>query len=231
MTNIFIENTYHPSRQDAYGSMFLNMGITPVADMDEADMLCFTGGADVSPTLYGRHKHPSAHISPERDDYCQFLWKSFRGANKPIVGICRGAQFVHVMNGHELVQDCDNHAAMGGHNARTSWMPGEVKVSSTHHQMMWLTDKQVEDSVAGDNGVEILLSTASLCTYKRTMSYEHRSVKVVAIEQGIDIESCAYRNTNSVSFQPHPEFAVHNDDFAECAKAFNFILNNYLEIN
>jgi putative glutamine amidotransferase len=72
----------------------------------ELDGLILQGGADVSPMSYGE-----APLNPEwqgdrvRDEYELELVSEFVEANKPVLGICRGAQLINVAFGGTLYQD------------------------------------------------------------------------------------------------------------------------------
>ena len=50
----------------AYERMFKQAGYALAHSMQEANLLCFTGGADVSPELYGE-ENVGSYCSPERD--------------------------------------------------------------------------------------------------------------------------------------------------------------------
>ena len=48
-------------------NMFLMMGWGTVKNPADADLIQFTGGADVSPALYGAAKHATTYVDPRRD--------------------------------------------------------------------------------------------------------------------------------------------------------------------
>ncbi len=99
------------------------------------DLVVFTGGSDVDPALYGDEKHMYTSIDTERDlnDVAAYQWA--KKNNIPCVGICRGGQFLNVMNGGKMYQHIDGHT-------RNHQMIGQgigeegIEVTSTHHQMM-----------------------------------------------------------------------------------------------
>lgn len=100
------------------------------------DLVVFTGGSDVDPTLYGDEKHPYTSIDTLRDQADVEVYRWAKENNIPCVGICRGGQFLNVMNGGKMYQHVENHGRnhlIHGFNIK---IPGGIEVTSTHHQMM-----------------------------------------------------------------------------------------------
>jgi gamma-glutamyl-gamma-aminobutyrate hydrolase PuuD len=130
----------------------------------------------------------------------------------PMVGICRGGQFLNVMNKGKLWQHVTNHC--GEHLAYVEVPPFRengkrrvVKVTSTHHQMMIPTDEAV------------LLMTA-------TEAYEKNGPQLSVLgKREPDVESCFYTDTNCLCFQPHPEFASCPP---ECVDIFEEFLDDWI---
>lgn len=192
----------------AYERMFKQAGFALAHSMQEADLLCFTGGADVSPELYGE-ENVSSYCSPERDKYEEQVFDWAYDHDVPMVGICRGGQFLNVMNGGKMWQDVDNHAISGTHYARCKYW-GEIMVSSTHHQMM-------RPSACG-----AVLVSAGLASYKMNdkgakYSWEDNF--------GDDCEVVYYKDTKSLCYQPHPE--IVNED-SQCRKHFLMLVDKLL---
>ena len=74
--------------------------------MVSCDGFLFTGGQDVAPALYGEKDTTGSVVSsPERDKLETLLLKKALQADKPILGICRGFQFLNVFLGGTLWQD------------------------------------------------------------------------------------------------------------------------------
>lgn len=101
--------------------------------LQKCHTVMFTGGADVSPHLYGEPAHTTTTPNIERDRFEVFMWQRARELNKKILGVCRGAQFACVMSGGKLIQNVYGHT--------TSHMIDDVfgnslLMTSTHHQMM-----------------------------------------------------------------------------------------------
>ena len=66
----------------------------------------FTGGQDVAPELYGTKDATGTVVpSPERDKLETLLLSKALQADKPILGICRGLQFINAYLGGTLWQD------------------------------------------------------------------------------------------------------------------------------
>lgn len=190
-----------------YIDMFRLWGWQLTSHALEADVVVFTGGSDVSPSLYNQARHPRTFSSPARDKDCKELFDKVVG-KKPMVGICRGAQFLNVMSGGLLYQHVNNHAIGGLHEAIDSSSHDKIMVSSTHHQMM----------VPSPNA-EILLY-ANLATQK-----ELRETRMQDLHPSLDVESCFYEETHSLCFQPHPEFFGRGH---ECHEFFKDAVEQYL---
>ena len=73
--------------------------------VETCDGFLFTGGQDVAPELYGEKVAPSIVSSPERDKLETLLLSKALQADKAILGICRGLQFINVFLGGTLWQD------------------------------------------------------------------------------------------------------------------------------
>ena len=173
----------------------LGYGITDAPD--DADLLVFTGGADVTPRLYGDSPHHTTSYDVHRDMAEKAIYDEY--VNKvPMVGICRGGQFLHVMNGGTMWQDVDNHALGGTHGVRDTIKGFDYQCTSTHHQMM-----------KGDAPGCIILGvgTESRTTYLAAGEYTlYNNAKDFE-----DIEVVWHPDTRCLSFQPHPEYDVNGE--------------------
>ena len=72
--------------------------------VDLCDGFLFTGGQDVDPQLYGEAMEPfCGELCPARDALEQELLRQALERDKPILGICRGIQFLNAaLGGHSL---------------------------------------------------------------------------------------------------------------------------------
>lgn len=190
--------------------MFIVNDWTVVSDIEDAEYIQFTGGADVSPMLYGEPKHPRAYNDPRRDDRETDIYNSYLGKKK-MLGICRGAQFLNVMNYGKMFQDVNNHAIGGTHVALVSGTGRVVQVTSTHHQMM---------RPEADYGQ--VLVTAQLATIKED-GYQNDWANDV--NEIYDTEVVWYSVNQSLCFQPHPEYVDTNH---ECQRLYFDLIKQYM---
>lgn len=114
-----------------------------VYNLAEADIVYFTGGEDVSPVMYGCKKHRTTYSNINRDAYEKEIFDSVR-PDQLVMGTCRGSQFLCVMNGGKLIQNCDRHAIWGTHEIIND-NGGSYQITSTHHQMAYPFDLDPEN--------------------------------------------------------------------------------------
>lgn len=201
-------------------AMFLARGWEVVVDVEDADLLVFTGGEDVSPELYGEYCHATVFPSYYRDQDEMAVFKYAKELGVPMAGICRGAQFLNVMCGGTLWQDVDGHALAESHTAYLIGNLIPVQVSSTHHQMMRPNYSK------GD--VHVLM-TAAISTEKQNMSRlvdNEYTITHKPTSRTEDIEALYYEDNDCLCFQPHPE--INEDWNKECTEVFFTLMDSYL---
>lgn len=176
-----------------YHTMFKKLGFTPIEDLNNADLVCFTGGADVSPEFYGEEEHLRTHSDLARDFRELDFYRSALLLEIPMVGICRGGQFLHVMNGGKLYQHVDHHAIGDTHYLSDIQTGEQHSVTSTHHQMM-------APRLYKDKG--LVVATAQESVWKEHVS---NGEVVRHLSTLPDIEVMWYEDTDCLCFQPHPE--------------------------
>jgi phosphoribosylformylglycinamidine (FGAM) synthase-like amidotransferase family enzyme len=182
-----MKNVYIVNRDGAYKRLFLEIGFAVTDTFANADLVCFTGGEDVTPSLYGDSPHKHTYNSWKRDQIEAMVFKSALDKGIPMVGICRGAQFLNVMSGGRMYQHVSNHTRS---HSITDLETGEtVWVSSTHHQMMMPSPKG------------FLVASSTLGGSREWMDGQVMK-KDISTE---DIEVVFYEHTKSLCFQPHPE--------------------------
>lgn len=180
----------------SYARMFNKAGYEIVEDLETADIVQFTGGADVSPELYGEHSHQATWNSEARDAEERAVFNSCLERGQLMVGICRGGQFLNVMNGGTMYQDVYNHAIAGTHPVVDVETGDEFPCTSTHHQMMRI----------GKKGALLAKSSEMRSSIKLHMSpLDKKKGMLVVKNDDVEVESVYYPHTRSFCFQPHPE--------------------------
>jgi gamma-glutamyl-gamma-aminobutyrate hydrolase PuuD len=201
---IYIEHGNHQ-----YTMLFVKLGFTVVPDLNKADVVCFTGGADVSPHLYACDAHPTTHSDSWRDAKEERLFLECMRQGKFMVGICRGGQFLNVMCGGSMYQDvqkhCQAHSLTDIHTGENVW------VSSTHHQMMKPSESGIIVAVANQSGKREWFEGTIM----------HRDVSQE------DIEVVYYEANKALCFQPHPEFT--GEDYEGMFLYFSSLLARFME--
>ena len=73
---------------------------------EKFDGFLFTGGPDIDPVMYGGGRYDFYGESSKLRDRCEkALFDQVERRKKPILGICRGLQFINVVCGGTLYQD------------------------------------------------------------------------------------------------------------------------------
>ena len=164
-------------------------GCMGVDNPSDADIVVFGGGSDVTPQLYDQtvyHEKTKPWIKRDLADLD--LFERCVNEGIPMVGICRGAQFGHVMNGGTLYQDTDghhgDHAMYDTRNSRI--IP---RISSSHHQL------------AKENNHMELIGVSPGKSTKRYMS-----ATIMETSKIRDVEAFFYRDTCFFGVQGHPEY-------------------------
>ena len=135
------------------------------------DGLIITGGDfDINPKLYNKINTQSKNIKNKRTNFEINLFNNFFKYNKPILGICGGAQLINVACGGTLIQDLKkkpiNHEQVNPRN-QTSHNINifkntklhkiceaiKIKVNSAHHQSVNKIGKELNISCKANDGV------------------------------------------------------------------------------
>lgn len=113
-----------------------------VNNLQKAQIVLFTGGEDVDPSMYGCKKHPSTWSNIARDLKEKEVFESIR-PDQLVISICRGSQYMSALNGGLIVQDVHNHAIWGTHEITNG--KDKYQITSTHHQMQYPYNLPDED--------------------------------------------------------------------------------------
>lgn len=172
------------------------------------DAFLFTGGHDVSPALYGEQALPvCAECSPARDAMETILLKEVLELDKPVLGICRGIQFINAALGGTLYQD----------------LPTQKPSDIEHHQSAPYDVPIHTVTICKESPLHELLQLETL----PVNSYHHQAIrelapalKAMAISTDGLVEAVCLPQKRFVwAVQWHPEFAWRSDE--TCRKIFH----------
>lgn len=193
--------------------------------MEDADGCVFTGGEDCDPGLYGKKPHYTTSSNPYRDAYETKEFNKAKALGLPMIGICRGSQYLCTMNGGLLVQDQDNPRFI--HDIYTN--DGRKFItSSTHHQCQWPWNLPLDR-------FKVLAWSIGQSRYHYGETDEDEMV-IGKVEDNKECEVVYYPKTRSLGYQGHPEMIFdrrHNDiDIEEsiqyCRGLLDGLMNNTL---
>ncbi len=102
-----------------------------VDKLEDANIVLFTGGEDVDPSLYG-HENVRSYTNKDRDLKEKAIFEQM-SQSQLALGICRGSQLLCCLNGGKLFQDVTNHAIGRTHQITDG--SRILEITSTHHQM------------------------------------------------------------------------------------------------
>src|SRR6267378_792141 len=171
--------------------------------IEKDDLILFAGGTDVDPEFYGEKLGSySGRPDHQRDAFERSVFELY--PNNPKLGICRGSQFLNVMNGGKLAQDVTGHAIHGTHPIDT--VDGRrIQVTSTHHQMM----------IPSPKGKLIAWASGQSLHYLDGDNKDVWGPRLGIDDRGRNMEPeiVFYPNTKSLCIQGHPEYLDPNADF------------------
>lgn len=176
-------------------ALFAEAGFQKAAKPEDADVIAFIGGVDVDPSIYGDNRLPCTdRPHDDRENFEQAIYHQARVDGKPMVGICRGAQFLHAMNGGKLWQHVTKH---GGPDHLIHDIEEDVilETTSLHHQMLKINDSLKVVAVASTPVSNVFIADGE------TISFLKASDNTVIQE----IEAGAYETTKCFFTQGHPE--------------------------
>jgi gamma-glutamyl-gamma-aminobutyrate hydrolase PuuD len=155
----------------------------------EADLIMFTGGEDVHPSLYGEEKGKWTYCNYNRDKYELEIFNAF--IKTPKISICRGLQLCCVASGGKLIQDVNHHVGCT-HGVLDTDTKEVYNIPSTHHQMIWPFD--INHKLIG------------VASPKRSNTYTNGLNEEIKLFKGFEEpEICFFPDTMSLGIQSHPE--------------------------
>ena len=177
------------------------------AELDQLCGLCdgflLTGGHDVGPEFYGAERLPACGAtSPERDRMEAGVLRRAMAADKPVLGICRGLQFINAALGGTLWQD----------------LPSQHPSEIIHRQTAPYDASSHEVRLLPGSPLAALLGRESL----GVNSYHHQAIRdlaapleAMAMSPDRLIEAIRHPGRRFLwGVQWHPEFAWRSDPAA-----------------
>ncbi len=165
------------------------------------DGVIITGGPDVNPQLYGEEPILQLGLlAAKRDVNERLIYEAAKRQDKPVLGICRGHQFINVMEGGTLYQD----------------LPTQLPTETRHSQR--------KPSYVMTHFVDIIPDTplhawTGGLTELEVNSFHHQAIKdlaptlkAMAISRGDGIVEATYdpQRRFCVGLQWHPELAFRD---------------------
>lgn len=108
-----------------------------VENIEDAQIVVFTGGGDINPKLYNEEAIPETQSPLESRDALEVEAFSKVRPDQIVYAVCRGAQLMCALHGGKLAQHVTNHAG-GSHGMKG--MDKVLSITSLHHQMMYPFD-------------------------------------------------------------------------------------------
>lgn len=179
--------------------------------MKEADLVVGIGGSDVSNIYYNQPDSGKLHCYPEFDKYEYEHYLKAISLKKPIVGICKGAQWASALSGGAIFQNI-----IHPHHHFIETNDGQrFIVNSLHHNLIDLSQlKENED-------------------YKMLAWANHLSpIHINGYNQNIKCEKepeiVWFKKINFLGFQMHPEMMHYNSKFDSTMSYFKNLLNLFM---
>lgn len=178
---------------------------TDTDELDQAFSMCdgllLTGGHDVNPRLYNESATSKCGIPCDaRDEMEKYLFTRALKEDIPVLGICRGIQFMNAVLGGTLYQD----------------LPSEYDCKVEHHMSPPYDNKAHSVDVLSGT----LLADIILPGWHNVNSYHHQAIKRLAdgltkmavSEDGL-VEAVGMADKRFIlGIQWHPEFSYMRDD-------------------
>ena len=168
--------------------------------MRMCDGFLFTGGHDVSPMVYNEEPlEDLIDCCEKRDRMETIVLKEAISDDKPVLGICRGIQFINAVLGGKLYQDLPTQH------------PSEVN----HHQTLPYDVPTHNVAIVADSPLHKCLEVEQL----PVNSYHHQAVRIIA--PGLIVMAAAADGIVEAIYKPdnrflwalqwHPEFSYRTD--------------------
>ncbi|TNE97151.1 MAG: peptidase C26 [Gammaproteobacteria bacterium] len=163
-------------------------------DVSLLDGLVLSGGTHVHPEHYGQQPQVTARYDVARDTTDRRLLEHAEHIGLPVLGICRGAQFINVFHGGTL---CQNVTPLRNH---TRHRPLLLPLQTVH---------VVQDSRLGE--VMQAASIGANRIHSQAIKRLGNNLRVVAVDNDLFVQ--AIENTHDqwlMGVQWHPEYLLYH---------------------
>lgn len=157
-------------------------------DFDGADALILPGSRqDMNPKLWGAEDECSNDINDELDSIQWQLMEKAVATGKPVLGICRGMQFIDVFFGGTLIQDLTcgdehkaaenpkeenyHHVAVVEGTKLYELYGDETETNTRHHQGIGLVGEGLKVSAMWTEGFPIVME-----------AIEHKNLPIIGVQ-------------------------------------------------
>lgn len=170
--------------------------IRPGAKVNVAllDGLVLSGGTHVHPSRYGQTPQVTANYDPRRDETDVHLLSKAEELNIPVLGICRGAQFINIFRGGSLCQNVTPLRKNTRHRPLLLPMQTVRLVSNSRLEQV------MRQPVIGANRI-----------HSQSIKKLGKHLRVVAVDNDLFVQ--AIENTRGqwlMGIQWHPEYLLYH---------------------
>lgn len=192
---LLVPKVYVESDQHVLVKVFEDIGWEGTTALADADVVVLMGGADISPQWYGQKKHYLCNSFYEAmDNRTAYLIKHAFQYEKPLIGICRGAQMINAVVGGSMYQHVDGHNQ--NHMIVDKVTDNRYLVNSIHHQMMIPNSSLAEIVAVAEN------------TDMTERHYMDGDTPVTLYGKSEpEVEVIWYKHVQALCYQAHPEYA------------------------
>lgn len=184
-----------------------------VTNIADADLVLFTGGEDVDPSMYGESTNPRTYSNLRRDEKEKKIFDEAFRLGKYCLGICRGSQFLCVMSGGKLVQHQENPLYI--HNIST-YDDKIIPISSTHHQAQFPYNlpKNKFKMIAWTKGISKM--------------HQDGDTDEMHLPLNKEAEIVFYKDTKCLGIQGHPEMIYKDLKYKETISYLQTMLMKFM---
>ncbi|MGO1463529.1 MAG: gamma-glutamyl-gamma-aminobutyrate hydrolase family protein [Marinobacter sp.] len=170
--------------------------IRPGAQVDVSllDGLVLSGGTHVHPERYGQEPQVSARYDTARDATDQSLLEQAEAIGIPVLGICRGAQFINIFHGGSLCQNVT-----------------PLRVNTRHRPLLFpmQTVRLVATSLLGQIMGAPVIGTNRI--HSQAIKQLGKNLKVVAVDNDLFVQAIeSTRGQWLMGLQWHPEYLLYH---------------------